>query len=216
MQNAVRPLKPELDATKVPTEIDIAWAAGIYEGEGTCRLAGKTKRGIMVQIVQKDPELLYRLRDWFGGSVSGIRKGTACHSYDACGDRARIFLALVYEFMTARIRSQIDAINGLEFLRGTSPVGLGLDKLHLILEGFYRDHAQMVKNRKKKAAAEKYRRISSDPEWKKLDREKKATMRANMTPEQKQEMSRYQHDRYLKKKLKKQQGLQVLSFEKTA
>ena len=27
--------KPELDATKTPTLLDIAWAAGVYEGEGT-------------------------------------------------------------------------------------------------------------------------------------------------------------------------------------
>lgn len=216
MHNAVRPNNPELKAAKVPTEIDIAWAAGIYEGEGCCRLAGKTKRGLMVQVAQKDPELLYRLRDWFGGSVSNKRKSTTCHSWDACGDRARIFLALIYEFMTVRRKGQIDAANGLEFLRGQSPVGLGLDKLNAILESFYIDHSNMVKERKRKAANDKYRRLSSDPEWKKKDREKKAIMRANMTPEQKAEMSRYQHERYLRKKAKKQESLAEVQINDTA
>src|SRR5271170_6920004 len=103
----VRPGRPDLDATKVPSLIDIAWSAGIYEGEGCCRLAGKTKRGLMIQVAQKDPELLYRLRDWFGGSVkfahcSTVPADQQVYSWSACGDRARIFLALIYSFMTAR------------------------------------------------------------------------------------------------------------------
>jgi len=40
----VRGNKPELAPTKVPSTIDIAWAAGVYEGEGSCRNCGKRKK----------------------------------------------------------------------------------------------------------------------------------------------------------------------------
>jgi hypothetical protein len=108
MSKRTRPNKPELDATKVPTALDIAWSAGIYEGEGTCRLCGHTKRGFMVSVAQKDPELLYRLRDWFGGSIRGVSK-SGCHNWEICGDRARIFVALIYAVLTSRRKIQADA-----------------------------------------------------------------------------------------------------------
>ena len=88
---------------------------GIFEGEGHCRLCGKTNRGFMVSAVQKDPELLYRLRDWFGGAANGHGKNRGIHVWDCCGDRGRLFIALVYRFMTARRMVQIDATGALDF-----------------------------------------------------------------------------------------------------
>lgn len=51
-----RPNRPDLDATKVPSALDIAWAAGIYEGEGCARLCGRGKRSFAVHVVQKEPQ----------------------------------------------------------------------------------------------------------------------------------------------------------------
>lgn len=158
MKNMTRRNKPELDATKVPTEIDIAWAAGIYEGEGTCRLVGKTKRGFMASVVQKDPELLYRLRDWFGGSVRDNGAKAKVKIWDCCGDRARIFIALIYRFMTARRRAQIDATECLDFLHGRSPNGLNMTQLKSVMVEFYENHRKMVSERVKKAKAEAYQK----------------------------------------------------------
>src|SRR6267154_2064794 len=122
MQHLTRKLdRPDLDATKVPTLIDVAWSAGIYEGEGHSRLCGRGKRSLAVGIAQKDPEILYRIRDWFGGSVryhmarySG--KPYKLHTLHICGDRARIFLAAIYYLLSARRKSQITVINALEFM----------------------------------------------------------------------------------------------------
>jgi hypothetical protein len=135
-----RPNRPELDPTKVPSALDIAWAAGIYEGEGTCRNCGKTKRGFMVSVTQKDPEILYRLRIWFGGSVRDNGAGAGVHTWDICGDRARIFTALTYEFLTVRRKTQVDATGCLEFLGGRSPISLSIDELKDQLLAYYEAH----------------------------------------------------------------------------
>lgn len=124
--------KPELDATKTPTLLDIAWAAGVYEGEGTVHQ--RRIASAQTEVVQKDPEILYRLRDWFGGSV-GMQGGGStpeawrCHSWTVCGDRCRLFVALIYGYLSARRRAAIDATRTLEFLRGQSPAGMALDDI---------------------------------------------------------------------------------------
>jgi hypothetical protein len=136
----MRPRNPKLDATKIPTAIDIAWTAGIYEGEGTCRNAGKSKRGLMVQVVQKDAEILYRLRDWFGGSIQFMGAANGCHTWNACGDRARIFLALVYSFLSARRRAQVEHIDALAFMGGQNLDGVTQERLQEILGEYYARH----------------------------------------------------------------------------
>ena len=175
MNNWTRPNKPELEATKIPTATDIAWSAGIYEGEGTCRLCGHTKRGFMVTVPQKDPELLYWLRDWFGGSIRGLNK-SGCHSWEICGDRARIFIALIYEFLTARRKGQVDATNSLEFLKGKSTSGLSMDFLKNSLLSFYEEERERRSSPTAKARreqkAEYYRRKASDPAWLQAKNEK--------------------------------------------
>jgi len=132
--------KPELDATKVPSGLEVAWAAGVYEGEGTCRNAGKTKRGIMISVTQKDPEILHRLRDLFGGSVRDNGTGNGIHVWDACGDRARVFLGMIYEWLSARRKTQVDATGALEFLQGVSPQGKSQAELRDALLAHYERH----------------------------------------------------------------------------
>lgn len=168
MKNSTRPNKPELDATKVPTEIDIAWAAGIYEGEGHCRLCGHGKRSFAAAVVQKDPELLYRLRDWFGGSVNS--NGAWCNVWDICGDRARVFIALIYKFMTARRKMQIDETNCLDFLGAISAEVLNEEVIRELLLKYYQDKKDRTlanpKVRSSKRQLAYYRRKIEDPAWK--------------------------------------------------
>src|ERR1700733_5848744 len=105
----VRKDRAGYDATKKPTAIDVAWAAGIYEGEGCCVKAGKNKQAFSVMVSQKDPELLYRLKEWFGGRVTLYKNGVGkkdsnfqVYHWLVCGDRGRVFLACIFPFMTAR------------------------------------------------------------------------------------------------------------------
>jgi hypothetical protein len=160
--------RPELDATKVPTEVEVAWSGGIFEGEGTVRLAGNGKRGFMVAIPQKDPELLYWLRDWFGGSVAAPSGVNPCYHWNICGDRARIFVALIYGMLTARRKEQVDATNGLEFLRGESPVGKSIETLKDCMIGFYEEHRATTYRGSKKSEIRKARyeaRKKEDPKF---------------------------------------------------
>jgi hypothetical protein len=131
--------KPELEPTRTPTAIDIAWAAGIYEGEGNIR--EQRFSSATIGVTQKDPELLYRLRDWFGGRVvfaqcKTIAPEKQVWAWRVCGDKARLFTAQIYGFLTARRKAQVDATHTLEFLGGASPVGLTIADLQARLEIF--------------------------------------------------------------------------------
>lgn len=52
--------------------MSIAWAAGIFEGEGWCGTVGGLKRRstTLVEVRQKDLWLLERFKSLFGGSIS--------------------------------------------------------------------------------------------------------------------------------------------------
>lgn len=119
----VRKDREGFDAIKKPTAIDVAWAAGIYEGEGTCVKAGHDGKSFSVLIVQKDPELLYRIKDWFGGRLTLCKNGPRedrnkfqAYHWVVCGDRARVFLGCIYPFLTARRKAQIESTTANDFL----------------------------------------------------------------------------------------------------
>lgn len=99
-------------ASKTPSDLDIAWMAGIYEGEGC--ISSQDGRTIMV-VSQKDPELLFRCRELFGGSITEVRKGTKfnCHAWKLYGDIARNLFIAIYPYMTSRRKMQIEKGNGL-------------------------------------------------------------------------------------------------------
>jgi hypothetical protein len=132
----------------------------------------------MVSIAQKDSELLYWIRDWFGGSIREARKNN-CHHLEICGDRGRIFISLIYGFMTSRRKSQIDATGALEFLRGQSPVGMSASQLNISLLRYYEEERERRSSpsskARRKGRAEYYKRKSLDPVWvaAKNEREKK-------------------------------------------
>jgi hypothetical protein len=162
-----RPNLVELDATKIPSVIDIAWSAGIFEGEGTVRMCGRGKRSLAVAVVQKDPEILIRMREWFGGSVCGPNSNSV-FVWNICGDRARIFVALIHSYLSARRKIQVDMTDALEFLNGKSPEGLTVEDLGLHLAAFYeerRSNTWYGTNRNEVRKANYRKRKLEDPEF---------------------------------------------------
>ncbi len=119
------------------TAIDIAWAAGIYEGEGSCRRAiympeskrtGKQNRTDKVAVLQKDPEILYRLQTLFGGNIGLNKKnhlGGACYVWTLSGHRARGFLMTILPLLSQRRLRQVLAMKFLN-QKKESPSGLRL------------------------------------------------------------------------------------------
>ena len=91
--------------TAEPSRDDLLFFAGFYEGEGS---ASPTRNGgCIVQVPQKDPEVLFKARSFWGGSVRPI-SGRDCWAWMITGDRARLFLQAIYPFLSTRRRGQVD------------------------------------------------------------------------------------------------------------
>ena len=91
------------ERTVVPTTLDIAWAAGIYEGEGNCYVDRKTQR---VSVAQNDRWILYKLQSLFGGKVTK-QNNKGCFSWRCYATRARGFLFTIYAFLSPWRRAQV-------------------------------------------------------------------------------------------------------------
>lgn len=97
-----RASNPLLAAVAHPTSRDIAWAAGIFEGEGYCRFGTGSQA---VLIGQKDGWVLERLQLFFGGSIGPPRPNGVC-GWLLTGARARGFLMTIYSFLSPRRQEQ--------------------------------------------------------------------------------------------------------------
>ena len=102
-------MKVGLEAIQSPMAQDIAWAAGIYEGEGAC-----SKKQALAIVAQKDPWLLYKMQRLFGGSIAP-RKKAQFRIYNWCvtGSRARGFLMTIYRFLSPRRKAQVNISLGV-------------------------------------------------------------------------------------------------------
>ncbi len=100
-------VKSDLRATEHPTTLDIAWAAGIYEGEGNCSAQ-------VLQVTQRDTWVLRRLRAQFGGSIqSRPNRDAPCYHWSITGARKRGFIMTIYTFLSPRRQQQVlSAIDG--------------------------------------------------------------------------------------------------------
>jgi hypothetical protein len=108
---------PKLAAVESPSPQSIAWAAGLYEGEGSCvlRTEGQYVKGMQVSLAQKDRWVLDRMKALFGGSVSyynlrvtEVRKrGSNIHVWHATGARAAGFVMTIYKFLSPRRQERI-------------------------------------------------------------------------------------------------------------
>ncbi len=98
------------ERTTVPTTLDIAWAAGIYEGEGSCTLH-KNNHTSMIRVTQKEPWLILRLYDLFGGHINtylqrGMGSGPVCEWYLSQA-RARGFAMTICKFLSPHRQAQL-------------------------------------------------------------------------------------------------------------
>lgn len=97
-------------------QVDIAWVAGIIEGEGTFGYNGRkeTTTSSKVQVIMTDEDIIRRLQSVTGmGRVSGphgpYKPGylpTWCWAIRVKRDLARIFLA-IYPLLGERRREQL-------------------------------------------------------------------------------------------------------------
>jgi len=84
------------------TTQDLVWAAGIYEGEGSCRYGTGSEAAC---VSQKDDWLLLRLQALFGGTIT--RSNSACGLWQIYGARARGFLQSIYGLLSPRRQDQV-------------------------------------------------------------------------------------------------------------
>ena len=84
--------------------VDLAWAAGIFEGGGCINT--KAKAATQVTVTQRDTYILYKLQELFGGYVY-IPKPPHCALWQTTGARARGFIFTVFSWLSPRRRKQI-------------------------------------------------------------------------------------------------------------
>lgn len=96
--------------TAEPTLLDVVFFAGFFEGEGSA--CGGARGSIIVQVPQKDPEMLIRARSLWGGSLTHMTS-RPISIWVMSGDRARKFLQDVYPYLSNRRKAQIETAGGL-------------------------------------------------------------------------------------------------------
>lgn len=92
---------------KHPSRLQIAWAAGLFEGEGTIYIADKPKRTVRVAITMTDLDVLEEMKLVFGGYLREERvankKYKAAYRWYLPGKReARKFLLFIIPFLFSR------------------------------------------------------------------------------------------------------------------
>lgn len=97
-----------VDATLVPTEIELHRAAAWWGGEGSVVYAN---RKLAVRLAQKEPTVCYWMVERFGGHVivryaDKSRTTVVLHEWLVCGDRARAFLTAIRDLLPESPRRQ--------------------------------------------------------------------------------------------------------------
>jgi hypothetical protein len=94
-------------AVSRPITRDIAWAAGFYEGEGTCNYATRSQH-VVVNQVEREP--LEKLQRMFGGTIRPIKahhRSQASWRWCAHGPRARGVMMTLYVLLSKKRQAQI-------------------------------------------------------------------------------------------------------------
>lgn len=101
-------------ATRRPTMLDIAWAAGFIEGEGTLdsRARPVGTLGTRLSVGQVNREPLQRLQEIFGGSIREQAQGRyrPIHIWSVSGARARGAVLTIWRFLSEKRRQQFGAV----------------------------------------------------------------------------------------------------------
>lgn len=99
-------IKPSQNRIYMPVPIEIAWSAGIYEGEGSVHKRTKTSKRISATVTQKDRWILEILIELWGGSIYIQKNGVS--NWFIYGDKAEPFLYVIYPYLSPRRKEQID------------------------------------------------------------------------------------------------------------
>jgi hypothetical protein len=96
------------------TVADLAWAAGIIDGEGSIGIYRNTTKSharltLQVSVGNTDPRMCLRLRDLFGGSVYAVhhRKGKSYLNWAVVGKRAADLCHLIEPYVICK-RDQVE------------------------------------------------------------------------------------------------------------
>lgn len=97
-------------ATKVFNSLDVAWAAGFLEGEGSFVTNGR--RGCTTTASQINQEPLLRLQEIFGGAVVPHKtpKGKPNYRWRTHGMRAAAIARLIFPHLSEKRKSQAERI----------------------------------------------------------------------------------------------------------
>ena len=105
------PLYKGLEKQKTnPTDLEIGWAAGFLEGEGTFASRRRGQRThLRIRANQVNPEPLRRLQHLFGGSVSWYAKGgvNGIWMWEVSHRKARTLAHLIRPLLSSRRLSQL-------------------------------------------------------------------------------------------------------------
>jgi len=96
-------------AKRRPTQRMLGWAAGFYEGEGTCYYSA-TARSHRLVINQVEREPLEQMMKYFGGHIYRIpahKRSVPSWRYQIYGARARGLLLTLYALLSAKRQAQI-------------------------------------------------------------------------------------------------------------
>lgn len=105
-----------LDPIREPTVVEIAWAAGFLEGEGHFRRRVNSGLGAHgsehASASQVHPEPLYKLQEYFGGTISKINREkwnikNEIFVWHVSGERARVVMRTIQPFMSPWRQAQI-------------------------------------------------------------------------------------------------------------
>lgn len=101
--------------------IDNSYWAGLFDGEGNIYIS-KGLHHMQVSITQKRPEILYLLKEVFGGGVTKYGKQT-CHKWRVSSiEDIRNFLEVIYPYSIIK-KGEISV--ALEFLKNSIPHSKG-------------------------------------------------------------------------------------------
>lgn len=89
--------------------IELAWAAGFFDGEG-CTSVPKNSKALRVNITQQHPEVLYRFRDAVGvGKVLGpyeLATGKLMWNWYASTKPGIVALGKLWPYLSSEKRNQ--------------------------------------------------------------------------------------------------------------
>ena len=105
------PLKAKFAPTQSPTQLDITWAAGLFEGEGSSKAEG------LLSISQVNFWVVAKLRALFGGSIHrrearivNGRNNKAIYEWSLYGARARGVAMTIFSFMSPKRKDQLQKL----------------------------------------------------------------------------------------------------------